>query len=471
MNDERPLVSQRELTELEDQRHLLLSEVAELRRARDMLTEEVAAAEARHAQVAERTLEARERRQNLAGEVIALCGERAALIERISALRIAAIEMEASHHTTIPSSQRSMDAPSVRERISEPAMGAEPDTKAETETETETEAAIGTDPAPPSDIKKSVGAPLTTPGGRVAATWTARARTTVKPRNDSYESGAQMVWRRSEDRIRLSATDQGVLAAVADGAGASGLYCGAWAETLVDRLPTTPISSIDDLNLWLDGFCLEFRKTIVTQCKADPPKHSKFVREGSFATLSACWLGATEKGIAAHWLGYGDSPLLIFDRTGNEVDLILAHPASLAAFDRDPHLLNWTVMPEALRLSAGKVMLPARATVVLATDGIGQYLMLRYLAAARKPARAPVGVGLAEEFRRLSQSAEGRLATAVKAHAARPSSGAPEMLAATWQDLASDGTFAALVATQCDNGLLANDDSSLIIIEIEPSCA
>ncbi len=464
MADESAPAARGELTDLEEQRQALLSEIVALRRTRDDLAEEIIAAEARHAQVAERTLEAREKRQVLAGEVIALCGERAALIERISALRIAALEMESKPSAARPLPSREMVVPAVPAAMSE--QGAEKTEKPELtggrRAEAEAEAAAKAPPVPGS----ALGDSLVSPSGRVVARWSARARTTVKPRNDSYDSGAQKLWRRSEDRIRLSATGSGVLAAVSDGAGASGLYCGAWAEALLGQLPEAPLCSIDDLNRWLDGFCLEFRQTMIAQCKTNPPKHSKFVREGSFATLAACWFTTDESKVTAHWLGYGDSPILVFDRTEGEAELVLTHPDCLAALDRDPHLLNWTVLPEAQRLRSGAVTLPRRATVMLASDGIGQFLMLRHLAAARSQ-RTPVGGALSREFRRLVEGGEGRLAAAAKAHAARPGAGVSETQRSTWNSLASDLAFAAMVAARCEEGLLANDDSSLIMIEID----
>ena len=462
MADESAMAARGELTDLEGQRQALLSEIVALRRTRDDLAEEIIAAEARHAQVAERTLEAREKRQVLAGEVIALCGERAALIERISALRIAALEMESKPSVARPLPSREMVAPVTPAAMSEQSVGVTEKPELTDGRHSEADAAAKAPPLPGS----ALGDSLVSPSGRVVARWSARARTTVKPRNDSYDSGAQKLWRRNEDRIRLSATGSGVLAAVSDGAGASGLYCGAWAETLLGRLPEAPLCSIDDLNRWLDGFCLEFRQTMIAQCKTDPPKHSKFVREGSFATLAACWFTTDESKVTAHWLGYGDSPILVFDRTEGEAELVLTHPDCLTALDRDPHLLNWTVLPEAQRLRSGAVTLPRRATVMLASDGIGQFLMLRHLAAARSQ-RSPVGGALSREFRRLVEGGEGRLAAAAKAHAARPGAGVSETQCSTWNSLASDLAFAAMVAAHCEEGLLANDDSSLIMIEID----
>ena len=472
MADDDPLAGDRQLTKLEKQRQSLLEEILELRRTRDDLAAEVIAAEARHVQVAERTLEARERRQSLAGEVIALCGERAALIERISALRIAALELETFPSTELPLPSRGLIAPTVSNvgtgQVEEESSALEVSPPSFSEPAVEA-ASVGQAPSP-SPSKPDLGGTLLAPSGRMVARWAARARTSVKPRNDSYETGGQTLWRRNEDRIRLSPATTGILAAVSDGAGASGLYCGAWAEALVERLPETPLGTIEDLNRWLDGFCLEFRKSMITQCKGDPPRHSKFVREGSCATVAACWLKAGESAVTAHWIGYGDSPLLVFDRTGDEPELMQAHPGTLTAFDRDPHLLNWTVLPEAQHLKQGMVTLPRRATVMLASDGIGQFLMLRHLAVA-KPSRQSAAKALAGEFHRLARSGEGRVAAAVRTHATRPGSRASELQTSLWDSLASDPAFALMTAARCEEGLLANDDSSVIVIEIEHGCS
>ncbi|MEI8393198.1 MAG: hypothetical protein WCF85_00580 [Rhodospirillaceae bacterium] len=399
----------REVAELVEQRHALLTEIAALRRTRQDLAEAIATAESRHARVAEQTLEARERRQSLAGEVMALCGERATLIERVSALRIAAIELESGQLTTIPLPPLAMITPAGPEPIATPLLKPEPPRD-----------------SPVPDEDNNEWTVLSTVSGRAGARWLARACSVVKPRNDHYEIGQNIVVRQNEDRFRLSSTATAIVAAVADGAGSSGLFCGPWAQELVGRLPAAPIEDIDALNQWLDCFCLDFRKTMAARCKADPPKHSKFVREGSCATLTACWLTVEDQGLTLRWLGYGDSPLLVLDRRKKEPEIMISHPPDLAAFERDPYLLNWQAMPDARRLNTGKLDLPARASVILATDGIGKYLM-RSLLVDRS------GATIAE----------------------------------TRNHLDSDTSFSALVAARCEDGVLANDDSTVIMIEIE----
>lgn len=306
-----------------------------------------------------------------------------------------------------------------------------------------------------------------------AARWSARGQSVVKPRNDSFHADGQTVWRRNEDRFRLASTADGLLAAVSDGAGGSGLFCGAWAGALVGRLPGQPLVGIDELNRWLDGFCLDFHREFAGRARADQRKHSKFVREGSFATLAACWLTRTGPAVSCRWLGYGDSPVLVFDRTGDGLSLVAGHPDSLTDFDRDPHLLNWTTLPTPAALKAGEVTLPERATLVLASDGIGQFILLRYLAALQagdgNGARLGMVGGLLAEFRRLAGDPGSRVGALAAAHLARPAASFAEDMAGIDRALATESAFGALVDARHKDGLLANDDATLIVINLESS--
>ncbi|CUW39484.1 conserved protein of unknown function [Magnetospirillum sp. XM-1] len=295
-------------------------------------------------------------------------------------------------------------------------------------------------------------------------TWTAQGRSIVKPRNDSYADGDRLRWRQNEDRLRLARIPNGLLAAVSDGAGGAGLFCGPWAETLVSRLPKTPIAGVNALNQWMDGFCLGFRSEYAALSKATPARYSKFIREGSFATLAAGWLVHRQGRVRLRWMGYGDSQMMVFDRTGRQPVLATCYPASLSALDRAPFLLNWKDLPHDSGFHAGEMVLPDRATVVLASDGIGQYLLLRTLAGQPRPAAA---AGLAGEFQRLSGTGDSKLATAARAHRATPGPGLSAELTDLRDCLKSDQAFADRVRALCGKGLLANDDCTLIMIDVD----
>ncbi len=317
-------------------------------------------------------------------------------------------------------------------------------------------------------------APQATPAELV---WSVSGQSAVKPSNDSYQRADGKVWRKSEDRFRISDTPDGLLAAVADGAGSSGMYCGPWAEALVERLPDTPISNPDTLNQWIDGFWESFSGEYRKQTGDDAGKLSKFVQEGSYSTLVACWLGKRDDGISLNWLGYGDSPILVFDGEGDGMSLSVCYPATLAEMERDPHLLNWKNLAKQAHLRAGTRQITEPATVMLASDGIGQLVLFRYLAAIHSlghslggdrtpPAPSEQAAGLLGEFRQLIQTGKGQLADVARAHANLPGSGFAGEMAALRVSLASEDDFLRVTGDYRDLGLMPNDDATVILIDV-----
>ena len=286
------------------------------------------------------------------------------------------------------------------------------------------------------------------------------AQSAVKPRNDSYPGGNGRLWRASEDRFHIARGADGMVAAVADGAGASGLFCGAWAEALVTRLPDRPIVDLPGLDGWLAGFSLDFRKAYGGRAAADPAKRAKFIREGSCAALAACWLDQAAGVPSVAWMAYGDSPVMVFDLTAEHPRLLACHPDQLAAFDRDPHLLNWRDLPVAAGLRVGRIDLPAKAAVILATDAIGLFLLCRHFAGGG----AGCGDVLAGEFLRLG-GGDSRLSAAARAH--RADVRQADIIADLRRHLASPEDFSAMIRRRCEEGLLANDDATVVMIEVE----
>ena len=179
------------------------------------------------------------------------------------------------------------------------------------------------------------------------------------------------------------------------------------------------------------------------------------------------------------WLGYGDSPICIFDRSGGETALSMCYPSALAALESDPHLLNWKDLPKEAHLRVGTVELIAPATVVLASDGIGQLVLMRYLAGAclrgtDDAAGASISLptqGLIAEFRRLVQTGKGKLADFARAHLDAPRPGFAAELGALRADLASETDFSRAIRDRYGQGLMPNDDATMIVIDIDRNVA
>ncbi len=303
--------------------------------------------------------------------------------------------------------------------------------------------------------------------------WTVSGQSAPKPSNDHYEKAEGKVWRKSEDRFRISDTADGLVAAVADGAGSSGMFCGAWAETLVERLPERPVGGLEALNQWIEGFWEDFSTEYKRRAQQDAGKLTKFVREGSYSTLAACWLGKRDGGISLNWLGYGDSPILVFDRDGGEAALSVCYPPTLEAMTRDPHLLNWKDLPRETHTHVGAVDLTKPSTVIVASDGIGQYVLLRYLA-ARHGGWGADGTGVSSaarellgEFGQLLGSGNGNLARLARANSAAAGTGFAGELAGLKRNLDSAEDFQVMTRDLHARGLMPNDDATLIFIDID----
>ena len=302
-------------------------------------------------------------------------------------------------------------------------------------------------------------------GESAVAKWSILACSVVKPENDYFHVSQGVVWRANEDRFRILDGTKASMAAIADGAGSSGLFCGKWAEALVNALPPSPIRDLGGLDHWVEGFSLDFRAEQAARMGREPAKLGKFIREGSCSTLAACWLTERAGRVWMDWLGYGDSPILVFDRTGEDIRLTHAFPATLAAMARDPHLLNWKDIPVVAGFGCGSLKLPHHASIVVASDGVGQYVLLRALASA-----AGCHSALAHEFQLLAQNSNfSRLSGLAHAHAQAEAT-LPSFdgeLAALRQVLVSDESFAAWVGQQHSQGLLANDDATLVMIDVD----
>lgn len=307
-------------------------------------------------------------------------------------------------------------------------------------------------------------------------TWNAVGRSMEKPVNDSFWDGEKAVWRKNEDRYRVSEHPGGLIASVADGAGSSGMYCGAWAEALVGRLPETPISDIDGLNGWMDGFWQDFSDRHKKLAQSDAVKLNKFIREGSCATLTACWIERRpDGGTRLHWLGYGDSPIYAFAEGEGGPTLIGAFPDSLGGLESDPYMLNWKDLPKDAHLKAGQLDLDGPTTVVLASDGMGQFVLMRYLVELHFRQQATGGGGmpgssvrLLGEFRQILNSANGKLAGLARAHVEEPHEGFQAELGQLKAALRTETGFLETIRDHHERGLQPNDDSTLIMIDVVP---
>ncbi len=364
------------------------------------------------------------------------------------------------------------EAPATAEQAAPEPEAAEPvPEEAPAEQAAESEPAPEEAPAEQAAEGEAAPQPEPEPEPELDLPWPARARMIPKPKNDFLGVEKRAIERRSEDRFRIDKTDDGVLAVVSDGAGSSGLYCGMWAEYIVKHLSDTPIETAEGLDDWMGGFWKEFSDKAKKIAEKHPVKRSKLVKEGSCATMTACWLKQDAGGkVRLDWCAYGDSPMYVFEWEKGFPYLVHCHPLSLALFDMPPHLLNWKDVPRKDQFHHGSMDIGSRMTVVLASDGIGQFVLMKYLAALNHhgveglpdiPARKFLA-----EYRAMLVDGNSKMADLARKHADVAGECLAPEFNALRDSLATVDTFTEAVKEWYSVDLMVNDDSTLIMIDL-----
>jgi hypothetical protein len=164
------------------------------------------------------------------------------------------------------------------------------------------------------------------------------------------------------------------LMAVADGAGGVGIFAGEWAAYLLENLPETPFLNCDDFILWTSQLWEAFYQRIDAMPLASEVK-SKFLEEGSLATLAVAWLRHAEDRTIADVFIYGDSAVILYDPAAN---VLRALPDDLLTYTSNPYLINWKhdPTPEGFRKTTLEVH-PGQDLLIV-SDAIAQYLLLSF---------------------------------------------------------------------------------------------
>ena len=159
--------------------------------------------------------------------------------------------------------------------------------------------------------------------------------------------------------------------ALADGAGAYGVFSGPWAQALLDNLPQQALTTIAELDEWLDSWCEKFTKDSEEKMQTRPFLKTKFYREGSAATLVAAWVIEAEKQL--HLLSYGDSFYAFYD---GQTWHFPEQRNNLIKYKQNPYLLNWAEETSSeLGFSYQKLPYNDGAKLLLSSDALGQFIL------------------------------------------------------------------------------------------------
>jgi len=200
----------------------------------------------------------------------------------------------------------------------------------------------------------------------------------VKPNNSVFSDTQEE--RKNEDRfIVKSINNQKKVFGVADGAGGSGIYCGEWAQYLLDNVPDKPFNNCEELNNWSKPLALNFFKDFKNKTN-DHIIKTKFCEEGAYSSLLLGWLTCIEENkYQLEIASYGDSTLLLFQNI-NKIDLKYIYPyKSILDYDKSPNLIPSREDAKEENFKYEQLEIDNTYILIAATDGFARFLFTQYL--------------------------------------------------------------------------------------------
>ena len=175
-----------------------------------------------------------------------------------------------------------------------------------------------------------------------------------------------------------AATARETVVAVSDGAGGGGVFADLWAQYLLDKLPSQPLRSFNELDSWIDGIWELFfnDREHYAKLQDDGMLLEKFYNEGSFATLAAIWPADGEM----LWTTYGDTVAFHYDFATSVLTSSLFH---LTDFALPPYLISCKdpLLPEGF--NCGTFEKNDTSVYFVTSDSLAHYILAMYMAEHR----------------------------------------------------------------------------------------
>jgi hypothetical protein len=166
------------------------------------------------------------------------------------------------------------------------------------------------------------------------------------------------------------------LYAISDGAGGSGVFSKEWSKYLCENIPLAPSEfGYENTIKWFNNISQGFYNDIILkQDLSDLILKRKVFKEGSFSTLTICWIDKEENELL--FSSSGDSCFFYFEK--NDDVFILKQISSLnlqAGIDDAPFLLNWNIELEK-QLSFDSIEIENEFRLIIASDSLAKWILL-----------------------------------------------------------------------------------------------
>jgi hypothetical protein len=193
----------------------------------------------------------------------------------------------------------------------------------------------------------------------------------------SIENFVDKVPAENEDRYLID-TDCADFArfVLCDGAGGVGVFSREWADFLSQAIPSRPHDLSNDSIKWFEDIAGVFHENVILKHDlSDLILKKKVYRDGSYATLCACWIEMENDII--HFTAVGDTFLFLFEKIDDGYKIGVIYPLERQHdIDQNPELLNWsTELSGELEVKTHK--LESEFVVLLASDSLAKWLLLQ----------------------------------------------------------------------------------------------
>lgn len=179
----------------------------------------------------------------------------------------------------------------------------------------------------------------------------------------------------NEDAIHVKSLGNHNVFVLCDGAGGSGVFSKEWAEYLAKSIPLKPEEFDIENGFSFNKICNSFYEEVLDkQDLSDLFLNKKLHRDGSYSTLSICWIDELSKEITISSIG--DSCCFYFEieSDGGFKLKKLTSINEQESFFSHPHLVNWnyTTPPKFLK---ERFVLSGSFVVIMASDSLAKWMI------------------------------------------------------------------------------------------------
>jgi len=182
----------------------------------------------------------------------------------------------------------------------------------------------------------------------------------------------------NEDYISMipRENDTYVMWNISDGAGGAGTFCKEWANYLGETIPLNPEEFSDGKSSkWFDKVSIDFFETVIAKKDlTDLMLQKKVFKDGSYSTLSSCWIDKQSKEI--FFSSVGDSCIFYFENIDNKYQLkFITSLNKQNEIDDSPKLLNWNIERKD-EFPFDSIEISNEFKIIVASDTLAKWVLL-----------------------------------------------------------------------------------------------